>query len=470
VSALTSGRGQWTVFVFFLGSCFIFGGGARADITSLLILRPLSWLVVGYAWAIAIASDRPFRRMPLVLVLAMCALLILQLIPLPHALWTHLPGRRLVAMINSDVGLQNNWRPLSLSPSRTANSLFAMGVPIGTALLLANLGAKRIYSVVWALRAAGAASAVLGLLQILGPEQGPLYTYRIANFGTPTGLFANRNHQAVFLASVLPLLAYAFFELRSQANNPRRPLLLAFLVAEGVLCLAIILATGSRSGTALAFAVTLVLLTVWYLADRSGRPSARSPLRRLTIPAAVLALVALSVLMFANSRAPGVHRVFQESLADELRVQVLPVVWGMAKSYFPAGSGFGTFYLVYNIAEPHNLLQSSYLNQAHNDLLQVVVEGGAGALLLLGAALIWFLRSGWQSWTAFRAAVRMGRTIPLGPFAWLSLAVLLAASVVDYPIRTPALMSVAVILASLLSTVQPDVPARTRPTELAKGL
>ena len=393
--ALPSDRGGWIVFVGFLGACFIFGGGARADIASLLLLRPLSWLVAGYGLIISVSRAVKFPRMPLAFLLAICALLVLQLVPLPHALWAHLPGRDLIAQIDRDVGLHDNWRPLSLSPSRTANSLFAMGVPISISLLMAVLDAKRFDSVVWVLCVAGAASALIGLLQILGPDHSALYTYKIANFGTPTGLFANRNHQAIFLASLIPLFAYALLKLGDRINDRRRPLLTILLVSDGVLCLAIALATGSRSGAVLAIAATLVSLAVLYMVGYRVRGLSRRPLGRLAIPLAVLGLTAMAALMFVNSRAPGINRVFQASLADELRIRVLPVLWEMAKTYFPAGTGFGSFYLVYNIAEPHDLLQTSYLNQAHNDLLQSHYRrwGGCTFDRCCGACLVLMVRS-----------------------------------------------------------------------------
>jgi O-antigen ligase len=306
----------------------------------------------------------------------------------------------------------------------------------------------------------GATSALLGLLQVLGPDNGPLYTYEIQNFGTPTGLFANRNHQAVFLASLIPLLGYCLCRIVSEMTDRRRPMLLTMLLSESVLCLAVILATGSRAGAVLAAAAAAGTVVLWYAADCASRAATRSPLRQLVLPTTALMLGALAVLMFINARTPGVHRLFNESLADEMRFRLLPVLWELAKTYFPAGAGFGSFYRVYAIAEPHNLLQTSYLNQAHNDLLQVIIEGGLPGLLLLCTGLIWFFRSGWQSFVAFRGALSDRRAVPVGTFAWLSLTVLLAASLVDYPIRTPAIMCEAVMLISFLSRGQAKLSSR----------
>lgn len=443
-------QSRWLVFLAFLAACFLLGGGARTDITSLIVLRPISWLAVGYAWASLPRVSAAAQKMPLVLLLALAALLVLQLIPLPPDAWRALPGRDLIASIDRDAGLVANWRPLSLSPSRTLNSLFAMGVPIAAALLVLGLDMNRRRDIVWALVAAGLASALLGLLQVLGPSESSLYTYRISNFGTPTGLFANRNHQAVFLASLLPLVAYQLLRLRGNASDRARPMLLALLLSASALFIALVLATGSRAGTVLALAAILASASLWYGADRKSPRFKKSRMRPFVVPAALAASALMAALMFANSRSPGVDRLFSQSLADEMRFQVLPVLWHMAKAYFPVGTGFGSFYLAYQVAEPHALLQTSYLNQAHDDLLQIVIEGGLPAVLLLAGALIWFAWSGWRCARAFFHAASIGRGVPLGIFAWLSLAVVLAASLVDYPMRTPAFMALTAILATFV--------------------
>jgi O-antigen ligase len=452
MARLGSADTRFWVLIGLLGIVFLTGGGARSDILSLVILRPASFLAVGYALALRPTGIQRHGSMPIAILLALVGLMALQLVPLPPDLWTRLPGRGLIAAIENDAGIGHGWRPLSLSPSRTLNSLFSLGVPLAASLLLADVGRKRHDGIAWALLAAGSASAFLGLMQMIGPTHGPLYTYRIANFGTPTGLFANRNHQAVFLACLFPLLAHGLIRLRDPESAQRRPMLLALLLAAAILFLALIVATGSRAGSVLMLTAILGSAALWLAARRRGTRHDRAPIDRFILPAVLLAAAGLLALLFVNSRTPGIDRIFHESLTDEFRWQILPILWALAKAYFPFGSGFGSFYLVYQVAEPHALLQESYLNQAHNDLLQFVIEGGLPALLLLIGALTWFVRAGWRCWFHFcRAADEGAQRLPMGPFAWLALAVLLAAGLVDYPLRTPALMAVAVILAHLVA-------------------
>ena len=106
------------------------------------------------------------------------------------------------------------------------------------------------------------------------------------------------------------------------------------------------------------------------------------------------------------------------------------------------------------------MLGPQYLNQAHNDVAQLVIEGGALGLGLMLLGLVWFCRAGWRCWRAFRAS---DGSAGMGLFAWLSLATLLAASLVDYPLRTPSLMAVAALLACLVQWSAKGASRRVSP-------
>lgn len=174
---------------------------------------------------------------------------------------------------------------------------------------------------------------------------------------------------------------------------------------------------------------------------------------------AVLAIAGLAAAAFLTSRSVTLERIFSASLSTEMRARVVPLLWEMAKAYFPAGTGFGTFEFVFKIHEPFSLLSTRYLNQAHNDLMQLVIEGGlVGVLIIL-------VGGGWFAWAGMRALRRAfskqshdaHAALPL--FACISLATILGGSLLDYPLRTPAMMFTAVILCCLIT----DRPASALP-------
>jgi O-antigen ligase len=117
----------------------------------------------------------------------------------------------------------------------------------------------------------------------------------------------------------------------------------------------------------------------------------------------------------------------------------------MVQLYFPFGSGAGAFDPVYRIHERNELLSFSYLNHAHNDLLEVVLDAGLLGLLLLLAAIAWWL---WKSLRAWRSASADNLLPRLGS---IILFLTLVASIPDYPARTPMIMAVVVIAAVWLN-------------------
>ena len=451
---IDASRLRYWALVAFLALVFAMGGGARSDITSLIVLRPLSVLMLGFAAALAGRANLKRLGVPFYLLLALAALIAIQLIPLPPDIWRSLPGRALVARLTDDAGLAGTWRPLALSPSAAVNALLSLFVPMAGFMLWSIQPDLPVRRLAWALIIVGVINAMVGLLQIIGSPYGPLYLYSITNNGVAVGLFANRNHNAIFLASLIPLLGYVAMQARPGRNGDRKDVAIAGgALAAALFFIPLILVSGSRAGTVLGFAAVLLtgaLLWIeqWLGARGTGR--AAGFVARYAGVAFVLAVSGMALITYALSRSLAFERFLNGSIEGNMRAQVLPQLWNLAQTYFPAGSGFGSFYLVYEVSEPLGLLQENYLNQAHNDPLQAVIECGLPALLIMLALAAWFLVSGWKA--ARRFAQRQVRGAPPGIalFAWASLGILFAGSALDYPLRTPSLMLTAALLCCLI--------------------
>ncbi|WP_245469463.1 O-antigen ligase family protein, partial [Mesorhizobium sp. M7A.F.Ca.CA.002.03.2.1] len=92
------------------------------------------------------------------------------------------------------------------------------------------------------------------------------------------------------------------------------------------------------------------------------------------------------------------------------------------------GVGFGSFPKVYQIYEKGEMIFKPYVNHAHNDYLELALEGGAPVVFLVAAYAILLF--------AFSVTARRD---PLQKMAFLSVSFLLVHSLVDYPLRTAAL-------------------------------
>ncbi|MEP6868021.1 MAG: O-antigen ligase family protein, partial [Novosphingobium sp.] len=119
------------------------------------------------------------------------------------------------------------------------------------------------------------------------------------------------------------------------------------------------------------------------------------------------------------------------------------------RQYFPFGSGMGTFQPVFEAAERLEVVTYSKTGRAHNDLLELAIEGGAFGLALLtmiSAILANAARQAWASRHSERSSGGRAQVL----FAIAALAVIALHSQVDYPLRSMSLAFVAATCAGLL--------------------
>lgn len=422
---------RFGVLLLFFVSCFLWGGGSRLDIPGLAILQPLAVFCIAGMMLIPGTIRWDVVRVPLLLLCGLALIMFVQLIPLPPAIWTSLPGHADFADIAALAGIEQPWRPLSLTPDFTLASLVGLVVPAAALIGFAALTSEQCYRLLpWLLGAVGLAT-LLGLGQIVSGPQSGLYRYEITNQGAAVGFFSNRNHQAVLLAMTFPMLAlWVGMPVRDTRNREIRRWV---ALAMAIFLIPMLLITGSRAGLALGI-VGLGFAWLQVRANGSGETgSGRSALMMKVIPvlAGILVLAAAIVL----SRAVAVERLFASPFADDPRARFLPTMLQMAKDFFPLGSGFGSFDPVFRVYEPFELLRMQYMNHAHNDLLELVITGGLPALVLLVLLVSWIARQAWPMLRANSASRREG----FARLAAAMIVIMFASSLVDYPLRTPLL-------------------------------
>ena len=445
--ALFGARGRYVAFGLFLAIVGMTGGGSRADIQSLIILRPVAVLFIGYALLLCNAHDLRRVRGPLVILLAFIILALLQLVPLPWSVWTSLPGRAPVMQADILVGMQGVARPLSLDPDRTWNTVFALLVPLAAVLLVAIQRTKLTMRTIGAIAVVGLVSAVVGYLQAVGVQG--LYFYRITHDNHPVGLFANKNHQSILLLWLLVTAAWFVTRIDPRGNAAR--LQLAAGVAVILVLFPLLLLTGSRAG--LVLAVPGLLVAGWLMlraavVKAALRATGKKTRLALYGVAAVLFLVLIGVFadLALSGRQTALDRLFAADPAEEQRWIYFPVLIQMAQDFFVSGSGFGSFEELFNQYEPGAVLSTRYLNQAHLDPLQIVIEGGFAGLLLMLGGMAWLAGALWRTW---REPMRPSQDLAI--YVAGTLALFMAASLVDYPVRTPLVATVFAILTATLA-------------------
>ena len=387
---------------------------------------------------------------------AMLLLPLLQLIPLPPAIWTALPGRGFVLQTFEAAGLDTSWMPLSLSPPATLRSFLALLPPLAVFLATLTLTHHERRTATIIIVALGVASVVLGLAQIAAGPQSALRIYEVTNNTLAVGLFANRNHFAALLYCVMPLTAAWMIYLVQTQDMKKWASVLLTVVIYGSLILGLGI-SGSRAGILFAMlAILASLLLAWRKREREARGRAST-----VVFIAGLAGI-FAVLQFGL--AGILSRMGHDPLEDS-RFILAQVTWRAASSVFPLGSGIGTFVPYYAMFETPADIGSSYANHAHNDWLEVWLEGGVPALLIAAAFLVWLAFRIGRSWKEGE-----GLDWLLARAASISVVLLLLHSFVDYPLRTTALVSFFAFCCALILDLPPvkqrsSKPGRRKPAD-----
>ncbi len=452
--------GPFVIAVTLVIGVFLFGGSARSDSGGLLAVYPSAALALTVGAAFAPTRRLRHFRWLLALTGASVVLALLHLIPLPPALWHALPGRDLVLAIDEATGAGPVWRPLSLSPAGSLAALFALTVPAAALAIGMAIPAALHRRLALLVLAMGGLSALLGVIQILSPPSSGWYLHDVANHGLPVGLFANRNHQAAMLACLLPMLAW--LSLRSGGSVARRRAGAFLAGSAGIGLIPLILVCGSRAGVALALMGMAGAAWIIASAPSPGRQQ-RGTRRRASLLAVAGAALVMLVAAIALGRSLALERLQAQELDGEFRLSAWRAIWNMAGDYLPLGSGLGSFREVYRIEEPYDLLSRSYLNHAHNDILELVLTGGLPAMAILLAAVASYLGATLRLirvGAASAGSQEQSARLQLGRLGVVVIAILGAGSIVDYPLRVPSLacllMLSAMWLASALRPVGPS--------------
>jgi O-antigen ligase len=437
-----------------IATAMLFGGGSRIDIASNVIVRTVAIAVLAWSLIKGVHPSERGMRFPIMLAGLWTAMIGAQLIPLPPELWAALPQRRAFFDLFRLVGVGDAWRPLTMSPNATMNAFFASLLPMSVLIAVSRVRRSQMPLVVGCVLAITALSALLGIIQITSQASWS-YFYSITNEGAAVGLFANRNHQALLMAESFPLLALVAAWPNLQPRQRRFNEFIA--LGAAVLLVPLILITGSRAGLVLMLIGGLASVAIYRAggpfvprASRRSRASRseqrRSRLIPLSLTAGLIALVGLTVVF---SRAEAISRLFSEDVSQEIRLKLFRTMLGIGNAFAPWGGGFGTFDPLFRMREPFDNLSPTYINHAHNDLLEIYIEGGIVALVLVLAFVAWVtLRSvlAWrptpESVTEEHLVARCGSVLVL---------MALVASLADYPLRTPAHEAVAAVAVAMLA-------------------
>ena len=434
-----TGWAQWRLYVapaYLLLAIILGGSGQQAPIGN----ATLQLIGVGILlWAFLTpqrAMIPPKERRLNFLVAGAIAIVLLQLVPLPPALWKLSPFQAQFAAQDALLGIDSDgWRAWSLRPYATLDTGLRLIPPLAMLAAILKLEVTRQRYIAAALFAGVLLSILLGLLQVgsAGGAEGRFYPYPQSNFGVATGFFSNANHMATLLLCVIPFACATASALIEREPGFRAEAAIYAGLGGGILLLLVgLMMNGSLFGYLL---VLPVLVSSLLMLSKSGQKLVKPSLLAFAL------LGGLAMIGFASGKIDGSRAAASTSASVGERQTILANSVDLIEKAGPLGTGLGSYDRVYRMEEPREEVSPFVVNAAHNDYLQWVIEAGwLGALFMLVALIWWFV-----------ALFQMRTSSVADQYAWaggIASGVILLHSAVDYPLRTASL---AVLFAACLA-------------------
>lgn len=410
-------------------------GDAGAVVTELSGLPLLILLLIGWIDGEIDAGTRRALTPPALLIAGGVGLVLLQLVPLPPSLWTILPGRESLADVFQTLG-EVPWQPISMDPGATLRSVLSLlpAVPVFLAVAVLDWRSRR--RIVLLVLAVGLIEVLIGLGQ------------QAQRSGAASGFFLNRNQFAALLYCLIPLAAAWWMGLRERGLNDI-VVRIALVIVMATLMLGLGVAR-SRAGLALGLAAGAAALVIAW-----NRVAAH---QRTSVFILVGAGALLGLFLIGEYALGGVLGRFEQELSQDLRLTFVERTLVAIPHYLPFGSGLGTFVPIYSLYEDPSVILSVFANHAHNDWLELTLELGVPAVILLVLAMIWLARATIRAWRHPDPEARHGH-VALARAGSVICLLLLIHSLVDYPLRASALSTLFAIGAACL------IPARALPKD-----
>lgn len=412
------------------------GGVALFFLAALTIAGPAvrlcSPLILAIAlWKLTRQGNFRLRCRPLILVALVFLVPALQLVPLPPVIWTALPGRGFVIEAFSALNAPLPWMPVSLSPQATLTSIITLLPAAALFCACLTFSPQERNSLVPILIIATFASVMLGMAQKVSPS----LRFSTLNTMYSTGFYFNRNHFAALLYGSISFSVGYLLILNKNKYNLVIGFSFILFVFIGIAL------SGSRSG--LAFGVTSLVLSVIAFLVSNKHENYR--LTRISLCVIIISTL-MSVAFIGYFLFDRILARFSGGLFADGRFDYGPVGITAIKDFFPAGTGLGTFADVFLLYQNADNMTSYYINELHNDWLQIPLEGGLLAIIVMMTIIIWICLNTWRVWRSHED----GSVFVFAKAGTITIFLLIIHALFEYHMRSTAISSVFSLCCALL--------------------
>jgi hypothetical protein len=360
--------------------------------------RPVAWSVLALASGVLLivavigelidrtpASALAPLRIPIALAMAVAVWIAIQSLPLGASatlapIWD-MAGKAMAQAPSPSISVA---RDESLSHAMRLLSYVAVFL-VAWRVARARAGAAAIARTVAVI---GTVYSLYGLIIYFSGNQTVLWFTKWAYKQDLTSTFVNRNFFAAFIGLCLMAALATMAEIFTKHIDGRSARMLAQSAVECVLWRgrwatiglvtmgSALLFTHSRGG-----AMVTLIGAAALVASAWSAPSLRAPWR---MPFAVLSALAAVVVLAINGGGL-LARIANTPIEADLRFDIDNGTWRAIADHIVAGTGLGSFQFVYAPYQPQSV--GLFVNVAHNDYLENILELGAPAAALFYAMI-----------------------------------------------------------------------------------
>lgn len=319
------------------------------------------------------------------------------------------------------LNIDSNYLSISVDPSMTVFAGLQFIIPVYMLMSANRLSSIQFERVMDICIAIFCICFVIGLIQVsTGGAQAVIYNNSHKSFFT--GIFANRNHCATFTCIMFIIISWKLKELALS-----RRLAKSILFVLALFCFAIIISTTSRAGV-LVFLISFA--SVCYLNFQNIK------IRRLYIAVGLVGAATTAVTVIYVDSVLSVFERFYLVSEDD-RWWYIERSLKMAHDFLPFGSGLGNFVPVFKRYEELGELNAYFVNHAHNEYVELLVEMGILSVpIFLGLIAI-----------SLPLAKRfIARDNSLESYIFICVAIVMIHSFFDYPMRTQSIAAIIALL------------------------
>lgn len=456
---------EGVVAVLALGSVWPFG--SALPFFQWILFAAIALLLVLWGTRALVEGRFLWKSCPVTTCLAaLCALTMLQVVPLPKAWVTALSPRTTelrdqLLPSAEETGAERvaeTTATLSLAPGATRLEVLRLVSVLALFAAVRNniVDPGSFYRLGWLMALNGVLLALVGMGQLTSSPRNVVY-WSFPTKGQVFGPFVCRNHAAYYLNLCLGLAAGLLLGTRYFLTSDRtswrgmfRDGRVLWLICFIGIMLAGLLGTLSRGGLiglGMGFVTCFGLLMF-----RFGK---QTP----WIGAALIVGLSAALIFWQGSDRVSQRweKLGGENSKPEARIEVWARAFPLIKEFPLFGTGWGTFGHIEQTRRHPGDDPYVFNDHAHNDFLELWIEGGTIQLLLVIAIIALVIRAG------IRAASQLGDTglgrLALG--ALLAVVAVVFHSFVDFGMHIPAVAVLAAVVGGLLMNLA-DLPPPVR--------